>query len=98
MITMLLPPAVITGVTAGASDGPIPREEDWRKAMEKTMDGMYWTHCCRCGYRISQSAPGTKSRMICPRCGSELEVRVEGTGVSVDVLKIKEPRAAAAAH
>jgi len=59
---------------------------------------MFWTHCCHCGFKISKSAPGTKSETVCPRCGSELEVRVEGKAVRVAVLRMKEPRAAAAAR
>lgn len=66
--------------------------------MEERMENeMLWAHCCRCGQKISKSAPGTKSQTVCPRCGSELEVRVEGKAVRVAVLKMKEPRAAAAA-
>lgn len=50
---------------------------------------MFWTHCCHCGYRISKSAPGTKSLLVCPKCGSELEVAVDGndnriTNISYD--------------
>ena len=33
---------------------------------------MFWTHCCHCGYRISNSAPGTKSLLVCPKCGKNL--------------------------
>ena len=63
--------------------------------MEKFMENdMYWTHCCRCGYRISKSAPGTKSQLVCPRCGCELEVWVDGQAVKVTVLKMKESRRA----
>lgn len=58
---------------------------------------MYWTHCSLCGYRISKSAPGTKSQLVCPKCGSELEVWVDGNAVKVTVLKMKEPRRTAPA-
>ena len=44
---------------------------------------MFWKHCCHCGYRISKSAPGTKSLLVCPKCGSELEVAVDGKAVKV---------------
>ena len=57
----------------------------------RMLNEMFWTHCCRCGYRISKSAPGTKSQLICPKCGSELEVWVDGKAVKVTVLKMKEP-------
>ena len=59
---------------------------------------MLWTHCCHCGFKISKSAPGTKSLLSCPRCGSELEVSVDGRAVKVTVLKMKEPRAAVMAR
>ena len=59
---------------------------------------MFWTHCCHCGYRISKSAPGTKSLLVCPKCGSELEVAVDGKAVKVKVLKMKEPRGAVMAR
>ena len=67
--------------------------------MEERMENeMYWAYCCWCGQKISKSAPGTKSETVCPRCGSELEVRVEGKAVRVAVLRMKEPRAAVAAR
>lgn len=47
---------------------------------------MFWTHCCHCGYRISKSAPGTKSLLVCPKCGSELEVAVDGKAVKVSLM------------
>ena len=96
---MLLPLAVMTGVAAGAKDTRIRRKMDWRKKMEGKMDrDMFLAYCCRCGYRISKSAPGTKSQLVCPRCGSELEVRVDGKAVMVTVLNMKEPRAAVTAR
>ena len=61
-------------------------------------EDMLLTCCCRCGYRISKSAPGTKSLLSCPKCGSELEIRVRDQAVMVTVLKLKEPRAAATAR
>lgn len=50
---------------------------------------MLYTHCCRCGYRISKSAPGTKSLLTCPKCGSDLEVSVDGKAVKVTLLRGK---------
>ena len=67
--------------------------------MEKVMDDeMYLAHCSRCGYKISKSAPGTRSMVVCPRCGCELEVRVDETTVHVAVLKLKATRDARAAR
>jgi len=67
--------------------------------MEERMENeMYWAYCCWCGQKISKSAPGTKSLLSCPRCGSELEVSVDGRAVKVTVLKMKEPRAAVMAR
>lgn len=65
---------------------------------ENKVDEMYWAHCCWCGHKISKSAPGTKSETVCPRCGAELEVCVEGKAVRVAVLKMKEPRTVTAAR
>ena len=48
--------------------------------------------CSAC--RASCDKPYT----TCPKCGARLEVRVEGTAVHVAVLKLKEPRVAAAAN
>lgn len=50
---------------------------------------MLLTHCCRCGYRISRSAPGTKSLITCPKCGSDLEVSVDGKAVKVTLLNVR---------
>lgn len=87
------------GVAAGASYTRIQQKKDWRKKMEGIMmNEMFWTHCCHCGYRISKSAPGTKSLLVCPKCGSELEVAVDGKAVKVTVLKMKEPRGAVMAR
>ena len=41
------------------------------------------THCCNCGHLVSRSASGTKSIMICQKCGSEIEITVSGRTVTV---------------
>ena len=35
---------------------------------------MLMTHCCNCGHLVSKSASGTKSIMVCAKCGAEIEV------------------------
>ena len=54
------------------------------------MNEMLWAHCCCCDYRVSRSAPGTKSILVCPKCGSTLEIRVDSKTVRVTILKMKE--------
>ena len=44
--------------------------------------------CPICGRQISRSKSGTDSESVCPKCGSELNYTVEGTTVSVAVIKI----------
>ena len=39
---------------------------------------MLMTHCCNCGHLVSKSASGTKSIMVCSKCGAEIEVTVNG--------------------
>ena len=39
---------------------------------------MLMTHCCNCGHLVSKSASGTKSIMVCAKCGAEIEVTVAG--------------------
>lgn len=50
------------------------------------------THCCNCGHLVSRSASGTKSIMICQKCGSEIEITVSGRTVTVTILRAKEAR------
>lgn len=67
--------------------------------MEKDMvnKALYY-FCCKCGHPAGRAEPGSKWSMTCPKCGSQLEVRVEGMAVHVAVRKMKEPRVAAAAR
>ena len=41
---------------------------------------MLMTHCCNCGHLVSKSASGTKSIMVCAKCGAEIEVIVRKDG------------------
>ncbi len=67
--------------------------------MEKYRENeMYLTHCCKCGRQVSRSAPGTLSVMTCPKCGSELKVKVDGHAVMVTLLNFKEPVKSAMAY
>lgn len=50
------------------------------------------THCSNCGHLVSKSASGTKSIMVCSKCGAEIEVTVNGKAVTVTLLRVKEPR------
>ena len=53
---------------------------------------MLMTHCCNCGHLVSKSASGTKSIMVCAKCGAEIEVTVAGKAVTVTLLRVKETR------
>lgn len=53
---------------------------------------MLMTHCCNCGHLVSKSASGTKSIMVCSKCGAEIEVTVCGKAVTVTLLRVKEAR------
>ena len=53
---------------------------------------MTMTHCCNCGHLVSKSASGTKSIMVCAKCGAEIEVTVAGKAVTVTLLRVKETR------
>ena len=67
--------------------------------MEKDMvNKALYLFCCKCGRPVGQAEPGSKWSMTCPKCGSQLEVKVEGMAVHVAVRKMKEPRVAAAAR
>ena len=50
---------------------------------------MLMTHCCNCGHLVSKSASGTKSIMVCAKCGAEIEVTVAGKAVTVTLLRVK---------
>lgn len=55
---------------------------------------MLMTHCCNCGHLVSKSASGTKSIMVCAKCGAEIEVTVAGKGtVDEKVLKALQDKA-----
>ena len=41
---------------------------------------------------VSKSASGTKSIMVCAKCGAEIEVTVAGKAVTVTLLRVKETR------
>ena len=67
--------------------------------MEDRMEkDMFLTYCCRCGYRVGKTAPGSNWMVTCPKCGSELEIKVEGTVVQVAVLKMRQPQRAMVAR
>lgn len=53
---------------------------------------MRMTHCSNCGHLVSKSAPGTKSIMICSKCGAEVEVAVSDKAVTITLLRTKERR------
>ena len=46
----------------------------------------------------SESRTTVVTPMTCPKCGSQLEVKVEGMSVHVAVRKMKEPRVTATAR
>lgn len=51
---------------------------------------MLLAHCCHCGRLIGKSASGTKSILICSKCGAEIEVCVSGGAVTVTLLRVRE--------
>ena len=53
---------------------------------------MLMTHCCNCGHLVRKYASGTKSIMVCAKCGAEIEVTVAGKAVTVTLLRVKETR------
>ena len=62
--------------------GPAPEEPE-----------MLLVCCPGCGYRISESGSGTKSKQMCPRCGAELGIEVVGVVSIVRLIqKPKKPR------
>ena len=60
------------------------------------VDKALYSFCCKCGYRVGKAEPGSKWLVTCPKCGSELEVQVEGMAVRVAVLKMKQSQRAMA--
>lgn len=49
---------------------------------------MLMTHCCNCGHLVSKSASGTKSIMVCAKCGAEIEVTVAGSLIGLCLLTV----------
>ena len=56
------------------------------------MNDIYSVHCPQCGYRVCRSASCTKTQLVCPRCGAELEVGVENKIIKIVVIHTKEEK------